>query len=192
MLAKTGNSKKNVSGSKGVTGGYAFWAPAGTAAPDSIDAQLDEAFENLGFFGEDGASFSEESEFDEIKDANGEVCDKSQSSASASLTVTLIELKKTTQKVQYGDGNVTDEGGVLTVHHKGGEGDHGVIVIDCLLKAGRKMRRVVHDAQRTELGEEKLISPDVFAREATFAIYKDEATGDFITDYIESTETSGE
>lgn len=192
MLATAKNSKKNVSGSKGVAGGYAFWAPVGTAVPTGLSDQLNSAFENIGFFSSDGAKFSEETEFDEIKDANGEVCDKSQSSSSASLSVTLIEVKKATQQVQYGADNVTDESGLLTVHHKGGEGDHGVIVLECLLKGGRKMRRVIHDAQRTELGEEKLISPDVFARETTFAIYKDEATGDFITDYIESTETSGE
>lgn len=190
MAAKKKNNSKNVSGSKGVEGGYAFWAPLGTELPTDYKTPLPEAFENIGYVGEDGISFSDSIEGDEIKDANGDVCDKSTNSKTSTMVLKLIEVRKATQAVQYGAGNVTDEGGMLTVHHKLTEGDHGVIVLEVLLKGGRKMRRVVPDAQRTELGDEVLISPDVFAREATFTLYKDPETGDYKTDYIESTETT--
>ena len=188
-MATKRNSKRNVSGSKGLAGGYAFWAPLGTQAPTDYTTALPAAFENMGYFSEDGASFSDSLEFEEIADANGDNVDRSKSGASATVKLTLIEVMETSQKVLHGAANVSDADGVLTVHHKGDEGDHGVMVLEILLKDGRRMRRVVHDAQRTELGDQTVFSSSAFAREATFAIYKDEATGDFYTDYIQSTET---
>ena len=188
-MAKKKNNAKNVSGSKGVAGGYAFWAPEGTTLPTDFTSQLADGFENMGYFSEDGATFSDSIETSEIKDANGDLCDTSQSAAAATITLKLIEVNKTTQAIQQGAANVTDANGVLTVHHKLGLGDHGVMVLEILLKNGRKMRRVVPDCQRTELGDEVALSPDVFAREITLKAYKDQETGDYKTDYIESTET---
>ena len=188
-MARKKNNARNVSGSKGVAGGYAFWAPLGTAKPEGLVDELDEAFDNMGYFGEDGASFADSIETDEIKDANGDVCDVSVNSATSTFTLKLIEVNRVTQAIQYGAENVTDSAGVLTVHHKLEMGDHGILVIRALLKNGRKMTRVVHDCQRTELGDEVLISPEVFARESTFTAYRDAASGDFKTDYIESTDT---
>lgn len=188
-MARKKNNAKNVSGSKGIAGGYAFWAPLGTPKPTGLSDELDDAFENMGFFGEDGANFADSVETDEIKDANGDVCDVSVNSATSTVKLKLIEINKVTQSIQYGAANVTDSAGTLTVHHKLEMGDHGTMVIRALLKNGRKMTRVVHDCQRTELGDEVLISPEVFARESTFTAYRDGESGDFKTDYIESTDT---
>ena len=78
------------------------------------------------------------------------------------------------------------------MHNKGTVGMRGTLVLELFLKGTRRMRRVYPDAEMTELGEEKVVSSDLFGQEATFTAYKDDVTGDYCTDYIESTETTKE
>lgn len=188
-MASAKNSKKNTGAAKGVVGGYLFMAPAGTAAPTDNSKALPEAFVNLGYVGEDGITFSPSYESSEHKDLNGDVVDKGQDGYSITFTAKLIEVKRDALAAKYGAANVTDEAGTITVHGKGTVGMRGPVVLELLLKGTRKMRRVVHDAEVTELGEEAVVSSDLFAQDVTFTSYRDEATGDFFTDYIASTET---
>lgn len=183
------NSKANVSGAKGVVGGYFFFAPAGTALPTDYKSALETAFVNLGFVADEGIVFSTETETTVHKDINGEAVDTSLDSVEKTATVTLMEVKKDAMAVKYGSDNVTDENGVLTVHDKGAMGERGVGVLELLLKNGRKMRRVIPDMQFTEMGDETVLSSELFAVESTLTIYKDETAGDYKIDYIESTET---
>lgn len=183
------NQKRNVGAFKGVQGAYMFVAPLGTAVPKSIDEELDEAFVNAGYVSSDGVKFTDDIETQEHKDINGEVVDSSQSGYTSKMTVKTIETKRAPLAMVYGEGNVVDDAGVIVVHNRGDEADHYAVVLDGLLKGGRRVRRVVHDAQAKEIGEQKLISSELFARESTFLLCKDTETGDYWTDYIESTET---
>ena len=58
-----------------------------------------------------------------------------------------------------------------------------------MLKNGRRWRRLIHDAQPTELGDLEVKAGELFGRETTFTAYKDAAAGDYYTDWFESTET---
>ena len=187
-MANVKNNKANVGSAKGVAGGYIFWAPAGTQLPTDCATPLGEAFVNLGFVGDDGVSMSDEIDTEDHADMNGEIVDSSRTGYKATLTTVLMELKKATQELYYGSSNVTDNGGLLTVHNRGDEGPHGVLVLELLLKGKRRLRKVCPDAQIVEMGELKAVSSDIYAREATFNLYKDES-GDYWTDYAESTET---
>lgn len=189
-LTFTKNSKKNSGAAKGKTGGYAFMAVAGTSIPTSLDAELDKAFFNIGYVSDDGIASTPSFDATEHKDMNGDVIDTTQDGYGHKVTMTVIEVKKDTMRLKYGDGNATDENGVLTVHNKGGVGMRGPLVLELMLKGARRMRRVYPDAEVTELGEEKVVSSDLFAQEVTFTVYPDESTGDYFTDYIESTETT--
>lgn len=185
----TPNSTENVSAGKGVAGGYFFAAPIGTAAPTDIETELDEAFANIGFVSEDGIVFSTESDTNDLVDMNGDTMDTASGTHTETFAVTFAEVKKDSQAILYGDGNVTDSNGLLTVHVKGEDAPHRICVFEGVLKNGRRWRRVIHDCRATELGDLTVASSELFGREGTFTAYKDGTTGDYYTDFYESTET---
>ena len=154
------NETKNVSSTKGVKGGYIFVAPAGTTLPTDIKTNLAEAFLNLGFISEDGYTESEETDANELKDMNGDLMDSATTSRVESAKLTLAEIKAQTLKVMYGAENVTDLDGVITVEHNGNKDEAWSIVLELVLKNGRRWRKVVPSAR----------SPGVRSRSSTWSI----------------------
>ena len=172
------NETKNVSSTKGVKGGYIFVAPAGTTLPTDIKTKLAEAFLNLGFISEDGYTESEETDANELKDMNGDL-----------MELTLAEIKAQTLKVMYGAENVTDLDGVITVEHNGNKDEAWSIVLELVLKNGRRWRKVVPSAKSSELDDLKLAVSELAGRQITFK-YLVDSNGNTCYDYIESTETA--
>lgn len=188
--AKT-NKVENVSDGLGVDGGYLFRAPIGSNKPTDIKTALDPAFKCCGFVSEDGLTFETESDREEIKDMNGMTIHSAKSSHTETMVATLAEVKRDVLAIMYGENNVTDANGIVTAHIKGADAEHAVYVAELVLKNGRRWRRVVHDAQATELSEMAVKAGELLGREATFTCFPDAETGDYYTDFIESTETEG-
>ena len=189
-MASTANSTKNVSYGKFLSGGYFFLAPAGTPLPTDNTTTLNTAFLNMGFLGEDGVSFSDSSSTESAYDANGDSIATSQGEIEKTFTVTFREIKKDNLAVLYGSANVTDANGKLTVHDKGPNDATYVGVFEIRLKDGRKWRRVVPQCQPGELGDQTIVYNELVGREITMTALLDAETGDYYTDYIDSTETS--
>lgn len=187
-MTATPNNTANVSSGKGMAGGYFFAAPIGTTAPTDYETDLDTAFKNIGFLSEDGLVFATESDSEDLVDLNGDTMDTTKSTHSETFTATFAEVKKDAQAVLYGDENVTDVDGVMTVHVTGEDAPHKMFVFDGVLKNGRRWRRVIHDGKVKEFGDLTVASSELFGREATFSAFKS-ASGDYYTDYFESTET---
>lgn len=184
------NDDKNVSAGKGVAGGYFFVAPKGTTMPTDLKTKLDEKFTNLGFVSEDGIAFATETDSEELRDMNGDVMDTSKTSHAETLTVTFAEVKKDVMAVLYGSKNVTDASGLLTVHVKPDEPEEVCAVLELVLKNGRRWRRLIPSMKLKELGDLTIASSELMGREATFAVMRDAKTGDFYTDFYDSTETA--
>lgn len=180
---------KNVSSAKGVKGGYIFVAPTGTALPTDIKTKLAEAFLNLGFISEDGYTESEETDANELKDMNGDLMDSATTSRVESAKLTLAEIKAQTLKVMYGADNVTDLDGIITVKHNGNKDEAWSIVLELVLKNGRRWRKVVPAAKSSELDDIKLAVSEIAGRQITFK-YLVDSNGNTCYDYIESTETN--
>lgn len=191
MTESTTNNALNVSVGKGVAGGYFFRAPLGSTKPKDIKTKLDAAFKCCGFISEDGIVFATETDTEDIPDMNGETIESSGSSHMETFTAVLAEIKKLNMETLYGEKNVKDANGILEVHVKGDDPGHYCYVFDGVLKNGRRWRRIIHDAQVKEMGDFTISSTELAAREATFAVFRDQETGDFYTDYFESTETQG-
>ncbi len=188
MAEATTNNAENVSGTKGVQGGYIFVAPAGAALPTSIKDKLDSAFKVLGYISEDGYVESLETDSEDMKDMNGDLIHTEVTSRVESAKLTLAEIKAMTLKVMYGDGNVTDASGTITVKHNGNSSDEWSVVLDLVLKNGRRWRKVVPLAKLDELGDLTLAVAELAARELGIKYLTDES-GNTCYDYIESTET---
>lgn len=183
------NDTRNVSSGKGLAGGYFFVAPKGAKIPTDIKTALAPEFANIGFVSEDGIAFATETDTDDIVDMNGDVMDTAKTSHTETMTATFAEVKKDTMGLVYGSGNVTDENGIMTVHVKADDAEELVGVLELVLKNGRRWRRVVHSMKVKEMGDLTVASSELMGREVTFSVMRDPESGDFYTDYYESTET---
>ena len=186
--AATSNSTDNVSSAKGVKGGYIFSAPVGTKLPTDIKTALDPAFLVLGFVSEDGYVETIESDSEDLVDMNGDLMDSPKTSRVESAQFTLAEIKAETLKVQYGEGNVTDENGIIAVRHNSESDCVRSYVLELLLKNGRRWRKVVPKGQSSELDDLTIAVGELCARALTMKYLTDEQ-GNTCYDYIESTET---
>nr|WP_314638659.1 hypothetical protein [uncultured Olsenella sp.] len=183
------NDTKNVSSAKGVKGGYIFSAPVGTKLPTDIKTTLDPAFRVLGFISADGYVEKMDSDSEDMVDMNGDLMDSERTSRVESAEVTFAEIKEETLKVQYGEDNVTDENGVITVHHNGASPTMRSYVLELVLKNNRRWRKVVPIGQSSDLDDLTFVVGELCARALTIKYLTDEH-GDTCRDYIESTETS--
>lgn len=188
MAESTTNNQANVSAGKGVKGGYIFSAPVGTTLPTDIETELDASFKCLGFISEDGYVETVEEDSNDIVDLNGDLMDSSNSNRVESAQFTLAEIKAETLKRQYGENNVTDEDGIITVHHNSDSHSVFAYVLELVLKNGRRWRKVIPQGQSSELDDLTVASSELCQRALTMKYLTDEA-GNTCYDYIESTET---
>lgn len=153
----TKQSSANVTFSKPGTSanksGYIWVAPLGTAVPTDATTELDKEFVGLGYLSEDG--LTEPASFepgDDIVAAGGDTVAQADPTFSKTWTGTCIEaLNEDLLKVAYGSANVTvtpasTTDGSITIKEQAGDIEHHVIVIDEMLKGGRKRRNVMADA----------------------------------------------
>ena len=189
MAEATTNNVANVSSAKGVKGGYIFVAPTGTTLPTDIKTTLDKAFKVLGFIAEDGYVESMETDSEDMTDMNGELIGSETTSYVESAVFTLAEIKAQTLKFMYGDANVTDVNGVITVKHNSAARDEWALVLELVLKNNRRWRKVVPIAKTTELGDMTIAVSELAARETTIKYLTDDS-GNTCYDYFESTETA--
>lgn len=188
-MTVTQNSTKNTGYAKFKPGAYFFIAPYGTTLPTDNTSQLDEAFKNMGFMGDGGFTFSNSSSTSTGRDANGDAIATSAGEIEKNLQCVFRELKADGLKVVYGQGNVTDEDGVLTVHDKGPNSELYSGVIEALLADGRKDRKVVPQMVPNQLGSETMAYNELVGKDMTFSVLMDGELGDYYVDYIDSTET---
>lgn len=191
MAESTKNNTDNVSAAKGVLGGYIFSAPVGTTLPTDYSTKLDDAFKCLGFVSEDGYVETVDEDSDDLTDMNGDVMDSTHSNRVESAQVTFAEIKAGTLKRMYGDDNVTDQNGMITVRHNSNSHSTFVYVLELLLKNNRKWRKVVPLGQSSELDDLTISSSELASRPVTLKYLScSELDGDTCRDYIESTETT--
>lgn len=189
MAESNTNNVANVSSAKGAKGGYIFTAPAGTELPTDYKTKLDSAWKCLGFISEDGYTETLDTDSEDFKDMNGDLMASQQTSRVESGQFTLAEIKAATLKMMYGDANVTDENGVITVKHNGDSSDTWPLVLELVLKDGRRWRKVVPLAQSSELDDLTIAIGELAARAITVKYLTDDH-GNTCYDYIQSTETA--
>lgn len=188
-MATDPNNKANVSVGKGVVGGYLFAAPYGTALPTDYTTALNAAFVNLGYVTDEGAVFSTDTDTNTFKDLNGTDIATSSGGATRTLTVNLAETKVDTLKEVYGQDNVTETGGAITVNHTNDEMPHRSLVLELVLRDGKKWRRVVEDAQVTEWEDLTILYSELVAYGITYTLNGDTPIHDYVQ--AEATRSAG-
>lgn len=189
MAKSNTNNQANVSAAKGVSGGYIFSAPVGTPLPTDIKTSLNTSFSCLGFISEDGYVEGIDEDSDDIVDMNGDVMDSNNSKRVESAQLTFAEIKSETLKRQYGEKNVTDTNGLITVKHNSDSHDVFSYVLELVLKNGRRWRKVVPRGKSSDLDELTISSSELCQRALTMKYLTDEH-GNTCYDYLASTETA--
>lgn len=188
-------SKPGTSASKS---GYIWVAPMGTVPPTDATTGLDPAFVGLGYLSEDG--LTEPASFepgDDIVAAGGDTVAQADPTFSKTWTGTCIEaLNEDLLKVAYGYTNVTvtpatsSVDGSITVKEQASELEHHVIVIDEMLKGGRKRRNVMPDATFLITGDISHVHTALVNFDFTINAYPT-ATAPAQTQYITIPKTNG-
>lgn len=184
-MAATGKaSAANVSVGKPLGAGGLYWAPAGTTLPTDATTELDAKFKTLGYVNEDGLVNGVDSDTTDIKEWGGATVLKVADSRDETFEYTLIEAGSVDAlKHVYGDANVTEKAGAITITHNGAPLPHGVFVAEIMLSGGFVKRIVVPDGQVTEVDSVTYKRDEAIGYKATLTAYPD-AKGNTAYEYI--------
>lgn len=165
--------------------GTLFYAPLGTPLPTTPTEELDEAFIECGFIGEDG--FTEDNTRDTTKKKafGGTTVKTLQSEYTATIAFTFLEsLNADVLRAVYGEDNVEVDDGVITVRKNKKMLPHMVWVIDTE-DNDTDRRWLVGDGQITETGSVNIVHTDTIEYPVTIEAYESAALdGDNIRELI--------
>jgi len=180
----------NVTTGKRRTDGGIYFAPAGTTLPTNATTTLATSFKNLGYVSEDGVTNSLSKDVTEIKEWGGDTVDTVLTAQTDTFQFTLIEsLNTDTLKAVYGDANVTESSGAITVTVKAAEAPSGVWVIDMIQKGNKLKRIVIPNGKVSELGDVVYKADEAVGYDVTVAANLD-SSGNTHYEYIASAPTT--
>lgn len=178
------NDADNVSFGKPASSGAVFIAPAGSTLPTDATTALDGAFEGLGYVSEEGLVNSVESDTEEVNAWGGDLVLVGQTTFKETFTVNLLETSQKVLETYYGEDNVSESSGDLTVTQNSAMLPQVVVVFELVLTGGRIKRIVVPNAQITDRsGEITYVDGEAVMYPAMFTAYPDDS-GNTHTEYI--------
>lgn len=157
-----------------ITGGIKF-APLGTATPTDPTTALNTAFKELGYVNEDGLKLSHDASDDKIKVWGGVAIRTIRSDFSATITGTLLStLDVDVLKTVFGDGQVSEAAGVITVKHTSDIPPEKVYVIETKdASTGGRKRYIVPKGQISVSGDVNLSHKEITGYEISIEALAD-------------------
>lgn len=178
------NNSANVSfGKPMVTGGF-YYAPAATTLPTDATSALDDAFVSVGYISEDGLTNTVETDTESITAWGGDQVASTQTSFAETFALNLLETDVNALKLYYGDANVTDTSGKITIKQNSQELPEFVAVAEISLTGGRIKRIVIPRAKIADRsGDITYTDSDAIMYPITVTALPDE-NGNTHTEYI--------
>lgn len=184
MAGSTTNDSTMVSLGKFKVGGYAYWAPSGTALPTDSSTPLAAAFNLLGYLSEDGLTNTTDTDTTEIKDANGTTVMKVITSYAESYRFALLEvLRVEAAKMRYNSDAVTGTDKSMTIKHQMPSDEDFVLVFEIAMSGDVKDRLVIGNGTRAEFGDRQVHAGDAQVYDVT-ASANDMGNGVTAIEYI--------
>ena len=164
----------NVIVGKPKVGGAVWVAPVGTSLPTDATSVINTAFKSLGYISEDGVTNAPSMSSETKKAWGGDVVATIDNGTENKYKMKFIEtLNAEVQKLVYGDSNVTDGDGSMSVANKGINTTPHAFVIDMVMANNLIHRMVIPSASITEIGEIKYVDSDVAGYEVTLTAKAD-------------------
>lgn len=168
MAGSTTNDSTMVSLGKFKVGGYAYWAPSGTALPTDSSTPLAEIFKLLGYLSEAGLTNTTDTDATEIKDANGTTVMKVITSYAESYQFALLEvLRVEAAKMRYNSDAVTGTDKSMTIKHQMPSDEDFVLVFEIAMSGDVKDRLVIGNCTRAEFGDRQVHAGDAQVYDVT-------------------------
>lgn len=168
MAGSTTNDSTMVSLGKFKVGGYAYWAPSGTALPTDSSTPLAAEFKLLGYLSEDGLTNTTDTDATEIKDANGTTVMKVITSYAESYQFALLEvLRVEAAKMRYNSDAVTGTDKSMTIKHQMPSDEDFVLVFEIAMSGDVKDRLVIGNCTRAEFGDRQVHAGDAQVYDVT-------------------------
>lgn len=181
------NTVTNVTTGKPKASGAVFRAATTATLPTDASTALDTtAFKALGYVSEDGVTNNNTPETDDIHAWGGDVVLTTQTSKADEFTFTLIEaLNKDVLGTVYGDENVTEANGNITIAANSDVSPEQAYVIDMAMRGNVAKRIVIPCATVKEVGEIVYKDDEAVGYEITLGAMPD-ANGNTHYEYIKT------
>lgn len=162
----------NVAFAKGGVSGTMYRAPKGTPLPTDATTPLPDAWKSVGYIGEDGLTFSEDTDTTSITEMSGNAVKTMVSSYSETVQFVMIETNEHSLKERYGDKNVTwdDAKHAYSFAHRIPDGEGCPHVIEIMKTNGYVERTVIPDGAPSEFGDIQYHGSDGVGYDETMAM----------------------
>ena len=162
----------NVAFAKGGVSGTVYRAPKGTDLPTDATTALPDAWKSVGYIGEDGITFSEDTDTTSINEMGGNAVKTVVSSYSETAQFVMIETNEHSLKERYGDKNVQWDATnkKYKFEHRIPDGDGCPHVIEILKTNGYVERTVIADASPSEFGDAQYHGSDGIGYDVTLSM----------------------
>lgn len=178
------NTATNVSTGKPNISGAVYVAPMTSTAPTDASTALGDDFVCLGYVSEDGLENSNEMDVSAIKVWGGAIVYRSLTELDDSFSLTLLESENVdVLKTVYGDSNVTEADGKISVDVKAEDPQEKIWVFELSLRGGKKKRIVIPDGAVTARETITYNDEDAIGYGITVSAYPD-ANGSTHKEYI--------
>ena len=162
----------NVAFAKGGVSGTMYRAPKGTPLPTDATTPLPDVWKSVGYIGEDGLTFGEDTDTTSINEMSGNAVKTMVSSYSETVQFVMIETNEHSLKERYGDKNVTWDNAKHTYSyaHRIPDGEGCPHVIEIMKTNGFVERTVIPDGAPSEFGDIQLHGSDGVGYDETMAM----------------------
>lgn len=167
------NDATNVAVGKPKVTGAIWIGTADSTLPTDATTELDQTFKCIGYVSEDGVTFTEERDSEDITAWGGDTVSSHQTTYKESFSFTPIELNPVAARATYGDGNVEVTSGKMKITHNSKELPAKPIVIETVPNDKTVGRLVVPSAKLSEKGDMSLTDSDPSGRELTYVAQPD-------------------
>lgn len=169
----------NVAFAKGGVSGTMYRAPKGTPLPTDATTPLPDAWKSVGYIGEDGLTFGEDTDTTSITEMSGNTVKTMVSSYSETVQFVMIETNEHSLKERFGDKNVTwdDEKKTYSYAHRIPDGEGCPHVVEIMKTNGFVERTVIPDGAPSEFGNIQYHGTDGVGYDMTMAMNASALTG---------------